>query len=416
VQLRAVSLVAALLLSASPAGAEGFKVLVLDFLPEGVRPAIARMATELVAAELANLDGLEVMTRSDLKTIAELEGDKQAAGCDENACLADLAGALGARYVIYGDVLLVKPQYTLTLKRFDAKRAKVDKRVVRVVERRADFPEEVAKIVPAAMKDLAAVTLPSSVALTARPGMKPKESKESKEPKESKPVASKPKEKKTRLEPSPIHDVIGFWRGQGHFFNGRDSKATYYIERTSEHRARVEFNRFGLSRNKSFGLMLDDTLYAAWGSRTTGVTVYERTEGGLVGIFTRNAQAGIGHESAEPKKAGDGFIGTWLVKGVKPDKSSYACELSVKEKKDGFYRAVWTAPDGTKTHGFGIERDGRLVLAYHLSADGLQIIKIEGPGQLSAVFSLGEPGKGGEEKLTRSEPKMVPKPAPRRLR
>jgi hypothetical protein len=50
--------------------------------------------TSLLATEFARFDGLDVVARGDVARLLELEGERQAAGCDDGACLAELVGAL----------------------------------------------------------------------------------------------------------------------------------------------------------------------------------------------------------------------------------------------------------------------------------------------------------------------------------
>jgi hypothetical protein len=368
------------LLASLPASAEPFKALVLDFQPEGVRPAIARLATELIAAELSNLDGLEVMTKSDLKTIAELEGEKQAAGCDENSCLAEIAGALGARYVIYGDVLLVKPRYTLTVKRFDAKRAKVDQRVVRVVERAADFPEAVSAVVPRLMKDLEAVTVPSSVALTAKPTMRTK----------APPPA---------LKPAADASLFGAWDVAGTYNAGGAYRGKLTVTDVGGGRVKTRWKLKGEPEVRGAGLILGGRLYVAWNA--AGVAVFDPSDGGLEGVFAAPDESGFGRERGRRVSGFEVFSGIFDVSGESPQGKRYRNRLTLRERTEGVYAALWESPGGGSNRGLGLVQEGRLVVGYGRDARGVIAYRAEGDRLVGRWI---DPNGGGVETLTRAKP------------
>ena len=97
------------------------RLLVLDLTAEGgVDPSVVRTVAALVAAELATYPDLNVVAGADVKAMMELEGDKQVAGCSESSCLAELAGALGARLVVFGSVGVLGPKSVVHLNLFDS--------------------------------------------------------------------------------------------------------------------------------------------------------------------------------------------------------------------------------------------------------------------------------------------------------
>jgi hypothetical protein len=104
------------------------KLLVLS--PTGDVPEDKRQAIEsLVAVELAQYDRYEVLTSTDLRKAVALEGEKQAAGCDDDSCLAEIAGALGAELVVFGEVTKLGDGLLITLNLFEATTAKSAGRV-----------------------------------------------------------------------------------------------------------------------------------------------------------------------------------------------------------------------------------------------------------------------------------------------
>jgi hypothetical protein len=147
----------------------------------GVRGAFG----ELVTAAASDLGAFDVVSSADLRRVVELEANKQVAGCTEGAsCLAEVAGAMGARYVIFGQVGTLGSQILLTLNLFDSSLGRSEKRVVVTA---ASVDEMTGKIAPAVRELLAAAAAPAAVApqtekvrllvmdLTAPDGTQPKD-------------------------------------------------------------------------------------------------------------------------------------------------------------------------------------------------------------------------------------------------
>lgn len=80
------------------------RLLVLDLAATGdVSPEVASSFTDFVAVYATKERSLLVLSRRDLQRLAELEAERQRVGCDgESACIAEIAGAVGARYVLFG--------------------------------------------------------------------------------------------------------------------------------------------------------------------------------------------------------------------------------------------------------------------------------------------------------------------------
>src|SRR5262245_49290584 len=97
-----VVVVAVLGAASAHAEARARRILVLDFASHGVDENIAKTVTSLVAVELGKRGGLEVLSSTDVRAALDMEAARQAAGCDEQSCLAELAGALGVELVAHG--------------------------------------------------------------------------------------------------------------------------------------------------------------------------------------------------------------------------------------------------------------------------------------------------------------------------
>jgi hypothetical protein len=98
------------------------KVAALPFEMAGADAKLGAVLGETAAARLGNHRGISVLTTSDVAAMLSLERQRQLLGCAETAksCLSELAGALGAQWLLTGDVLAVDGRYSVTLKLLDA--------------------------------------------------------------------------------------------------------------------------------------------------------------------------------------------------------------------------------------------------------------------------------------------------------
>ncbi|MFL5322563.1 MAG: hypothetical protein ACJ790_23080 [Myxococcaceae bacterium] len=115
------------LLVASLAHAATVKVAVLQVKP--LEPALAGTAdvmTEALVTELGHDKRLEIISASDVSALVGLERQKQLLGCSESSasCLAELSGALGARFVVVGSLGRVGRQRRLDLRVLDSENGK----------------------------------------------------------------------------------------------------------------------------------------------------------------------------------------------------------------------------------------------------------------------------------------------------
>lgn len=106
----------------APAAKARTKVLVLDVKSSDLQKSEVETLTGLITAKLSRYPELETISGQDLKRLVDLEAQKQAAGCDEAGCLAEMAGALGAQIVIFGQAGRLGGTLVVTLDAFDAQR------------------------------------------------------------------------------------------------------------------------------------------------------------------------------------------------------------------------------------------------------------------------------------------------------
>ncbi len=134
----------------APVAAEKPKILFLDLQCTIVDPAVVETISDLVGAELGQHKKYDVITTQDLRQMAKLEVEKQKSGCSDMDCLSELAGAMGARYVVYGKVGQLAEQTIITLNLFDSDEAKAVDRAVISAPSLGKVPE----LLPAAVAKL----------------------------------------------------------------------------------------------------------------------------------------------------------------------------------------------------------------------------------------------------------------------
>jgi hypothetical protein len=143
----------ALLLAATlaAAGGEKPKLIVLNFTAAGgVETEVAGALSEAVTAEVASRGFFAVLSSREVQTMVGLERQKQMMGCaEESTCLTELAGAMGARFVISGTVAKLGDAYQLSLQTLDTAKAQPIGRSMRLANDlsalRAQLPYSVAE-------------------------------------------------------------------------------------------------------------------------------------------------------------------------------------------------------------------------------------------------------------------------------
>src|SRR5262249_55307639 len=82
--------------------------------------------TNTLAVSVQKRPNLSVLTGEDVKRLAQVQADKQVLGCDSvsMSCISEIADAMGADLVLYGDVGKLSDLYVINLNLFDVKGAK----------------------------------------------------------------------------------------------------------------------------------------------------------------------------------------------------------------------------------------------------------------------------------------------------
>src|SRR5512137_1387770 len=92
---------------------------------EGVPASTAAAVTEALAAEVRKRSGAEVITKREIEAVLTLEAQKQMLGCQTDACIAELGGALGVERLVAGDLARLGESWLFHLKVVETGKVKV---------------------------------------------------------------------------------------------------------------------------------------------------------------------------------------------------------------------------------------------------------------------------------------------------
>src|SRR5512137_287500 len=92
---------------------------------EGVPASTAAAVTEALAAEVRKRSGAEVITRKEIEAVLSLEAQKQMLGCQTDACIAEIGGALGVERLVAGDLARLGESWLFHLKVVETGKVKV---------------------------------------------------------------------------------------------------------------------------------------------------------------------------------------------------------------------------------------------------------------------------------------------------
>jgi hypothetical protein len=138
-------------LGASPARAADAQVVVPGITVHGeVEDGVASLLTEMVLSELQGRHGLRTLAPGDIAALLTLEQQRQLLGCEEDRCMAELAGALDVPWIVAGSIGRLGEIWSVGFSVMDAREVRVLGRV------RRQFPrlEDIADALPAMMSEL----------------------------------------------------------------------------------------------------------------------------------------------------------------------------------------------------------------------------------------------------------------------
>src|SRR5512140_3551926 len=98
-------LVSGLAVAAEGVTAKRVRVAVMEMRPLGTEAVKAELLSEVALTEASRVAGLEVIGKSDIAGIVGFEKQKAMLGCGEELpCIGEIAGALGADYLLLGSL------------------------------------------------------------------------------------------------------------------------------------------------------------------------------------------------------------------------------------------------------------------------------------------------------------------------
>ncbi|MCC6807829.1 MAG: PEGA domain-containing protein [Deltaproteobacteria bacterium] len=110
------------------------KIAVLNVMPRvGIEAGQVELFAVLIQSELRGRRH-EVIGKADIETLLGLEKAKDVLGCDKSTCIVELGGSLGVDEILTGDVARIGTALVVSLRRLDARNAKVIKDSVRRVD------------------------------------------------------------------------------------------------------------------------------------------------------------------------------------------------------------------------------------------------------------------------------------------
>jgi hypothetical protein len=116
---------AVVLLASLSSTASAARIAVLEVIVDGgADPAMRTQLTARIAEIVSRRPGIEVIAPDDIRAILEKEAEKQLLGCDDEGCLAEIGGALGADMLLQGRVSKLDEGYGLSLNLVDPSTAK----------------------------------------------------------------------------------------------------------------------------------------------------------------------------------------------------------------------------------------------------------------------------------------------------
>jgi len=127
------------LFGASPAAAkERVKIAVLDVVSTGVDANVAPLLSEVLTSEVHALKRFDVIAGSDIAALIGFEKQRDLVGCTDEACMAEIGGALGVDQILVAHVGKIGSTFLVNVKLIDIRNTKVVDRVSETVKGEID--------------------------------------------------------------------------------------------------------------------------------------------------------------------------------------------------------------------------------------------------------------------------------------
>jgi TolB-like protein len=133
---RALVLVLVVFSASSTMADEPISIAVMEFTSKGgVTQDQMDALSDMLSNQIRSMGNYKVIGKSDIHSMLTLEEQKQRlSSCTDQSCLAEIGGALGARWVVVGNVSLFGKTYLLNLKLIDVAGANVASGISRSIE------------------------------------------------------------------------------------------------------------------------------------------------------------------------------------------------------------------------------------------------------------------------------------------
>lgn len=134
--LRALTLLLLVLTAAPALAEEPVSIAVMEFTSKGgVTQDQMDALSDMLSNQIRSMGNYKVIGKSDIRSMLTMEEQRQRLStCTDQSCLAEIGGALGARWVVVGNVSLFGKTYLLNLKLIDVAGASVASGVSRSIE------------------------------------------------------------------------------------------------------------------------------------------------------------------------------------------------------------------------------------------------------------------------------------------
>jgi hypothetical protein len=144
------------------------RIAVLDVRATGNTDAKAAAALSSLIAVEAGTFQVKVIAGSDLVSLLSFEKQKTLLGCTDNACLAEVGGAMGVEYLLTSEVGEFGSRWMLSVVLIDAKRATAVARASRTAKVQGELVDLIAPVVDEVLTTLFTLkTLPSKTTAVA---------------------------------------------------------------------------------------------------------------------------------------------------------------------------------------------------------------------------------------------------------
>ena len=125
----------------TPAGTQ-YKLAVMPLGPVRIDAGVATLLTDIVTNEVGHYRMFQVISAGEINAMLGMEKMKEAVGCNDVACAAEIGGALGSNYMLAGTVGRLGSKLTISLSLFDIHEMKVVTRARSTVDNNEDLFEQ----------------------------------------------------------------------------------------------------------------------------------------------------------------------------------------------------------------------------------------------------------------------------------